>query len=251
MLIAKRQGTPIKSSSRAATPVAAKSTGSPYRTPISAAFPKVLQSGKEERVGGERHVVQPSTGQERVDVAALIAEGEALAAAAAARGSNASINVARHDIAGARAGRDAENRVPSATTAPSSSIEMTQLDGQSAEHAQPTDLTDPYYDDLSAWLELTNYHDVAARKALLQPFLEQRVLEEEAARIAERIARLNKVQQDNAQTFRFGTPSSSRSSVAPPPLPASLPRSNGLKRERSPGSSSTGRASRRDVGSLY
>jgi hypothetical protein len=182
-------------------------------------------------------------------VTALIAEGEALALAAAASGGLAtSTNVARRKITVSRADRSAENAILSAATTPSRSIEMTQLDGPSAEPAHPTDLTDPYYDDLSAWLELTNYHDVAARKALLQPFLEQRVLEEEAARIAERIARLNKVQQESAQTFRFGTPSAGRTSIAPPPLPALLPRSNGLKRDRSPETSSTGKASRRDIG---
>jgi hypothetical protein len=244
-LIAQRQSTPIKSTSRAATP---SNSNGPYRTPTTAITPNLSKSGKEGRVGEERRFVPLSTtGQERDNVAALIAEGEALAVAAVASGvSETSTNFTRHRPTNTRANQIANNRAPSTATTPAKSIEIPQRDEHSAARVQPTDLTDPYYDDLAAWLDLTNYHDVAARKALLQPFLEQRALEEEAARIAERIARLNKAQQESAQKFRFGTPSASV--APPPPLPASLPRSNGLKRERSPETSATGKAGRRDFG---
>ncbi|KAF1822134.1 uncharacterized protein K489DRAFT_380877 [Dissoconium aciculare CBS 342.82] len=253
-LIAKRQSTPIKSSSRAATPSALATTGSAARTTTTAPIQKLPEYSRVEGSFREKRFLPASQDEERDNVAALIAEGEALAAAEAGRESSSTHTPINRQ---AYAGKTLEDLLggssSSANATPSRSIEVPPRDERTTTGpTHPTDLTDSYYDDLSAWLELTNYHDVATRKALLQPFLEQRELEEEAARIAERIAKLNRVQQESAQTFRFGTPTAGRASV-PPPLPTSLPRSNGLKRERSPepSSSSVGKSSRRDVGSQH
>ena len=96
-----------------------------------------------------------------------------------------------------------------------------------------TDLSDAYYTDLAAWLEMTGYHDVEYRNARLRTHKQRQKLEEEAARIAEKLERLKQAEQAEMQQIRLSTPNFRASSMAPPPLPKSLPQqTNGVKRGR-------------------
>lgn len=102
-----------------------------------------------------------------------------------------------------------------------------------------TNLSDAYYADLPAWLEMTGYHDVEFRDSKLSAYKERKSLEEEAARIAERLEKLRQLEQENVQSLRFGTPKPA-AAMAPPPLPTTMAMEkpagqvNGTKRAHSP-----------------
>lgn len=106
------------------------------------------------------------------------------------------------------------------------------------QHPQ-TNLSDAYYVDLPAWLEMTGYHDVEFRNSKLSAYKERKSLEEEAARIAERLEKLRQLEQESAQSLRFSTPKPA-TAMAPPPLPSSISverptgQVNGTKRAHSP-----------------
>lgn len=119
---------------------------------------------------------------------------------------------------------------------------------------RPTNLSDTYYADLPAWLEMTGYHDVDFRTAKLRTHKERKALEEEAARINERLEKLRQTEQEEMQQMRMATPMSVRN-MAPPPLPSTLPvekveksaiaRTNGVKRGRSPADTASVKIARR------
>lgn len=102
-----------------------------------------------------------------------------------------------------------------------------------------TDLSDAYYADLPAWLEMTGYHDIGFRTSKLAAYKERKSLEEEAARIADRLEKLRQLEQENVQSLRFST-ANAAAHMAPPPLPATMVlekpvgQVNGHKRAHSP-----------------
>lgn len=113
---------------------------------------------------------------------------------------------------------------------------------------RPTNLSDPYYADLPAWLEMTGFHDPEFRNKKLHTYKERRALEEEAARIAARLEKLKEAEQQEMQQMRLSTPMPAPSMAPPPPpLPAMMP-TNGVKRGRSPEATFTVKnAKRREV----
>ena len=128
--------------------------------------------------------------------------------------------------------------------APKPSVERTNNDvamrTQPEQPEPPTDLTDAYYADLPLWLEVTGYHDIEFRNSQLSNIKERKRLEQDAARIAERLAKLNKDAQVNV-SFKRSTPAPQLGcEIQRPPLPAMMPSANatpavaGVKRAHSP-----------------
>ena len=117
----------------------------------------------------------------------------------------------------------------------------------------PVNMSDPYYDDLSIWLEFTGYHDVQFRSSKLSTFKERRELEQEAARIAQKLEALKQAERADLESLRATTAhQNTPTQMAPPPLPSHMPTgdhrnlANGAKRPHSP-EPSTAEKSRRKV----
>jgi hypothetical protein len=105
----------------------------------------------------------------------------------------------------------------------------------------PVNMSDPYYDDLSIWLEFTGYHDVQFRSSKLSTFKERRELEQEAARIAQKLEALKQAEKADLESLRATTAHQiTTTQMAPPPLPSQMPTgdqrnlANGVKRPHSP-----------------
>ena len=129
-------------------------------------------------------------------------------------------------------------------SAPKPSVERTNNDAamrtQPEQPDPPTDLTDAYYTDLPLWLEVTGYHDIEHRNSQLSNIKERKRLEQDAARIAERLAKLNQEAQVSV-SFKRSTPAPQPGcEIQRPPLPAMMPSENaasavaGVKRAHSP-----------------
>lgn len=84
----------------------------------------------------------------------------------------------------------------------------------------PPNLTDDYYADLPIWLEVTGYHDVDYRNFKLRTYKERKALEEEAARIAERLEKLREDEQAEMTSLRSST---MRANTADPKVRPALP----------------------------
>ena len=127
---------------------------------------------------------------------------------------------------------------------------------------RPLNMSDPYYDDLPVWLEFTGYHDVQFRNSKLSTYKERRELEQEAARIAQKLEQLKQAERADLDSLRATTAhlhTPAAAAMAPPPLPASMPPgdhrpdlfANGTKRPHSPDLASSQKASRRTNDSGY
>jgi hypothetical protein len=107
----------------------------------------------------------------------------------------------------------------------------------------PNSLTDPYYADLSIWLDITGFHDVEYRTSKLRTFKERQALEAEAARINERLEKLRELEQAAIDYMRTAGVHRA-TTVQPPALPDLLSAAptkkpthstvNGHKRPHSP-----------------
>ena len=96
-----------------------------------------------------------------------------------------------------------------------------------AQAVAPTNLIDPYYADLSIWLEVTGFHDAAYRNSKLRTYKERKSLEEEAARIQERLEKLRQTEQAENEAMRSSSLYPRATSTRPPPLPAAMPAADG------------------------
>lgn len=119
-------------------------------------------------------------------------------------------------------------------------------------NTHPVNVSDPYYEDLAVWLEFTGYHDVQFRNSKLSTYKERRELEQEAARIAEKLEKLKKAEKADLESLRATTAHPTTANpMAPPPLPPSMPAAdaranrNGVKRPHSPEPSPREKSSRR------
>ncbi|GAB7327895.1 hypothetical protein MBLNU13_g11678t2 [Cladosporium sp. NU13] len=119
-------------------------------------------------------------------------------------------------------------------------------------NAHPVNMSDPYYDDLSVWLEFTGYHDVQFRNAKLSTYKQRLELEQEAARIAQKLEALKQAERADLESLRATTAhQNTATQMAPPPLPSHMPtgdyrnHANGLKRPHSPEPSTAEKASRK------
>jgi hypothetical protein len=116
----------------------------------------------------------------------------------------------------------------------------------------PVNMSDPYYDDLSIWLEFTGYHDVQFRSSKLSTYKERRELEQEAARIAQKLEALKQAEKADLESLRATTAHQNTAThMAPPPLPSQMPAGdqrnpvNGVKRPHSPEPSTAEKSSRK------
>jgi hypothetical protein len=178
-------------------------------------------------------------------VESLLAEGKT---AAAAKGHEKNLT----STAPPTAGQD--QAIPSGTTdghnpratvsPPKQSVERTNddhaLHPRPEQPQPPTNLTDAYYANLPLWLEVTGYHDIEHRNSQLSNMKERKRLEQDAARIAERLAKLNQDAQVNV-SFKHSMPTPQPGcEIRRHPLPAMMPSANavpavaGVKRAHSP-----------------
>lgn len=121
-----------------------------------------------------------------------------------------------------------------------------------ASNTYPVNMSDPYYDDLSVWLEFTGYHDVQFRNSKLSTYKQRRELEQEAARIAQKLEALKQAERADLESLRATTAHQNvPAQMAPPPLPSHMPtgdyrnHASGLKRPHSPEPSIAEKASRK------
>jgi len=116
-------------------------------------------------------------------------------------------------------------------------------------NTHPVNMSDPYYDDLSVWLEFTGYHDVQFRNSKLSTYKQRRELEQEAARIAQKLEALKQAERADLESLRATTAhQNGPTQMAPPPLPSHMPTGdyrNGLKRPHSPEPLTAEKASRK------
>lgn len=138
----------------------------------------------------------------------------------------------------------------SAVSSPQKPADPKQSNTVSTPH--PVNMSDPYYDDLSVWLEFTGYHDVQFRNSKLSTYKERRELEQEAARIAQKLEALKQAERADLESLRATTAhQNTPTQMAPPPLPSHMPtgdrrnHANGLKRPHSPEPSAAEKASRK------
>lgn len=68
---------------------------------------------------------------------------------------------------------------------------------QTSHPTRPSNITDAYYADLPAWLEMTGYHDAEYRNSTLRTYKARIELEKQQALIQEELERLRKQEQEN------------------------------------------------------
>ncbi|KAF2171787.1 hypothetical protein M409DRAFT_50430 [Zasmidium cellare ATCC 36951] len=241
-LLAQRQNTPSKAASRSGTP--AQMNPQPVEAvssvPIAPSQPIQTQSQTNNPIK-EEVKEQPKPSSNISPLEALLDHGKALAdekAAALAASENTSSATA-DDLT--KSAAPAENHQKPTNT--NATQEAAQWPYEHSERS--TNLSDSYYADLPAWLEITGFHDVEFRTSKLSTYKERKALEEEAARIAEKLEKLKQAEQEAMQSLRMATPKPSATTMAPPPLPATMPKematpkvngTNGTKRGHSPAS---------------
>ena len=243
-LIAKRQNTPLKTAApRAETPVVKAATPKP---PEKTSAPTEGAQQKESDVftfGSDGKVQGDALGLDT-----LIAEGRR---AAEAKAHDQPPALTNGHPAPAPPNHVQGTRVPpQQETATRKDTPRTDNDSRSkaAENARPQQLTDAYYADLPAWLDITGYHDIEYRNSKLRTYKERRALEEEKARIQAKLDQLNREEEAERAALRSATahPASANLPTAPP-LPATMPSAdhatlsavadrliNGTKRPHSP-----------------
>lgn len=239
-LLAQRHNTPSKAVSRSITPAQnnQRTESSPQAPgpaeqsnhPSKAQPNTAIKEIKEEVKQQPKH--DPSNDVNGLE--ALLDQGKALADAKAA-----ALAVGNHALTkpAATPNGEAEHQQPRPNLL---AREKKAAAKELNEHpTRPTNLSHPYYADLPAWLELTGYHDEEFRAQKMSTYKERKALEEEAARIADRLEKLKQAEQEAIQSLRMGTPKLA-TNMAPPPLPANMPvekstpKANGNKRALSP-----------------
>lgn len=117
---------------------------------------------------------------------------------------------------------------------------------QSNQTKTATHLETEYYADLAIWLEVTGYHDIDYRNSKLRTYKERKALEEEAARIQEKLEKLKQTEQAEMEGLRRSVHPVATPSRPPPILPPNMLAAdeakpsakkstpNGVKRAHSP-----------------
>lgn len=226
------------------------------------------QENKAAANGADPHV------NDDFGIESLLAEGKAAAEAKTARDNQAaaaaiaatvdpipSTIIQRPLAAAAPSNMEVEEVMPNSTrqkpaeptqsvvSSPQKPADLKQSNTVSNTH--PVNMSDPYYDDLSIWLEFTGYHDVQFRNSKLSTYKQRRELEQEAARIAQKLEALRQAERADLESLRATTAhQNTATQMAPPPLPSHMPTgdhrnpANGVKRPHSP-EQSTAEKSRR------
>lgn len=212
-LMAKRQNTPIKGLSRSNTH--SKTVVSNQTEPKSDTQQQDSQTGQHD------------SSSDMCGLESLLAEGKAAAEAKMKQNTTEQTQPASNgDLTFAKP----TNTIPGKgqTMEISKSGSETNI---APTPARPTNLNDAYYADLPIWLEVTGYHDVEYRNSKLSTHKERKALEEEAARIAERLEKLRQAEQAEIASMRAATAHSTAHSQ-PPPLPDTMP--SGAVGQRTP-----------------
>lgn len=256
-LLAQRQNTPSKVASRSGTPTQMNpqpnGTGAPTSAPAVPAqhHPQINTAIEKEEVKPMTNKIQPSSDVNGLE--ALLTEGKALAdaklAALAANAATATATPSTNALATSTGEANHQKKVPAQETN-AAQEPAKQADEQPK---RPPNLSHAYYADLPAWLEMTGYHDVDFRTSKLSTYKERRALEQEAARIAERLEKLKQAEQEAMHSLRMHTlMATPATNMAPPPLPANMPtekatpKVNGVKRAHSPSSLPSEKMRRRE-----
>ncbi|KXT11416.1 hypothetical protein AC579_9873 [Pseudocercospora musae] len=243
-LIARRQNTPAKQTNTSRQNTPSKTTAPP--TDRQSSSVNMSSHSPEPRAQGSKKELEQPTAVSSLEL--LIAEGKAYAdaktAALAAKLAPAEVNTttnkeSEQQLNGANAHKVTAQESIKAEQSP------TPATSRPTQQQRPTNLSDSYYADLPAWLELTGYHDADFRNSKLRTYKERRSLEEEAAKIAERLEKLKQIEQQEIHQMRMSTPMPT-ANMAPPPLPSAMPSAtNGIKRARSPEATPTAKNARR------
>jgi hypothetical protein len=226
------------------------------------------QENKAAANGADQHI------NDDFGIESLLAEGKAAAEAKVARDNQAAAaataatvdpipsTIIRYPLAAAApSNMEVEEVMPDSTrqkpaeptqsvvSSPQNPADPKQTNTVSNTH--PVNMSDPYYDDLSIWLEFTGYHDFQFRNSKLSTYKQRRELEQEAARIAQKLEALRQAERADLESLRATTAhQNTATQMAPPPLPSHMPTgdhrnpANGVKRPHSP-EQSTAEKSRR------
>ncbi|KAK4624625.1 hypothetical protein CLAFUW4_05318 [Fulvia fulva] len=236
-LLAKRQNTPSRPASTTAqvgTPTPALPPPQLHTAPPAAAT-NVTET-KEEEEG------KISDGVNGID--ALLDQGKAMAEARSAAelaSASAPAHSTPNGFASQHRSSVQQDKQPVPQPRPTPQVAQTPQ--------RSTNLSDEYYADLPAWLEMTGYHDVAFRNSKLSVNKQRRELERQAAEIAEQIERIKQKEQETIMELRASsTPITTN--MAAPPLPKTMPtpQANGTKRGRSPDLFGSEKARRQENG---
>lgn len=208
-LIAQRQNTPVKGVSRPNTP-----------SKIASAPREELKSESKLQ---EMQSEQNDQSSDIFGLESLFAEGKA-AAEAKMKQSEQLVTQERM----APSSEELAHAVPPTTNLDQDYVAVpptTQnVANKSDDPMWATRLTDPYYSDLAIWLEVTGYHDVEYRDSKLRTYKERKALEEEAARIAQRLEKLKQAEQAEIASLRSATARpATATQMARPPLPETMP----------------------------
>ncbi|USW52746.1 Putative YTH domain containing protein [Septoria linicola] len=246
-LLASRQNTPAK----AATPA---KTAPPVDTPTKAPAKATPPPTQPPQQNGDMHIKRQESAAE-LDVEALLTASKAQADAEIAAAKEREVPASSPVYKSAPVVTNGMQRRHAKDKDLITGEPVRRHEQQSTESTPPaklsTNLADSYYTDLAAWLELTGYHDIDYRNSKLRTYKERRALEEEAARIAEKLEKLRQAEQAEMHQMRMSTPAVKMPDMAPPPLPQSidpLPQLNGTKRGRSPETTSVEKRQREDNG---
>jgi hypothetical protein len=214
-------------------------SNTPVKTPVNIQSPQQKMEQQESESAPKSGADERPGQVDEFGIDTLLAEGKAAAQAKTAR----------------------ENQAAALTASPATTGQQPSVISGTSD-MEVDAVPDPYYDDLPVWLEFTGYHDVQFRNSKLSTYKERRELEQEAARIAQKLEQLKQAERADldslrATTAHLHTPASA--TMAPPPLPASMPLgdqrpdlfANGIKRPHSPDVASSQKASRRTNDSGY
>jgi hypothetical protein len=235
-------------------------SNTPIKTPVHVESPQQKMEQQEPDTATKSGTDEHPGPVDDFGIDTLLAEGKAAAQA----------KTARENQAAALAASPAPTSQQPSATSGTSNIEVDPLPQKAADveqkntmpNARPLNMSDPYYDDLPVWLEFTGYHDVQFRNSKLSTYKERRELEQEAARIMQKLEQLKQAERADLDSLRATTAhlhTPAAAAMAPPPLPASMPPGdhrpdlfpNGTKRPHSPDLASSQKASRRTNDSGY
>ena len=226
-------------------------SNTPSKTPINLKSPQQKMEQQEPDTATKSSADKRSEQVDDFGIDTLLAEGKAAAQAKTAR---------ENEAAALAASPATTVQKPSAISG-TSNMEVDPLPQKAADveqenTAHPLNMSDPYYDDLPVWLEFTGYHDVQFRNSKLSTYRERRKLEQEAARIAQKLEELKQAERADLDSLRATTAhihTPAPAAMPPPQLPATMPSgdrradlfANGTKRPHSPDLASSQKASRR------
>ncbi|SMY22311.1 unnamed protein product [Zymoseptoria tritici ST99CH_1A5] len=255
-LLAQRQNTPLRPNTPLVKPVEtpSKAPTQILPPPKQSPFPQPTtpqpqpQHTTMSSVELSRPTIRAEAAQPTPDVDALLSEGRARADEQIAN--EAAAKAATIPPAATNGNAKPQKKDVKQETAKAAPKTVPDLIVRTREPARgQANLSDAYYADLPAWLEVTGYHDVDFRNKRLASYKERKALQEEATRISRRLEELRQMEEQEA---RMATPVPKQTAMAPPALPSAMPLEtpyiNGTKRAHSPDQLSSANKRREENG---